>query len=145
MSIRTDLRDKLVTALGSIKTDGTAPAPQLEKAWVEFDQCKGYPTICVVVTDEAFPEKFMNSIKTMLTAKVIGYAKDDKDCRAALDDLVEKTVQALAINQSDLRQGMLEMNWESLIADEGTKVAQPFAQFVLTLQFTTTRKFAFAG
>lgn len=150
-SLRTVLRDRWLAALRQIgptdKAGGyrSKVAPEILSAWVEYDQVTKYPAICVVVTSEDYEHDRMHGLSCVVLIKLIGYVHDAKDCRAKLDELIEDVFTCYARNQPQLSADTESFELESLTTDEGTQIAQPFAQFIMTWQVKFTRRFGFTG
>lgn len=148
LSQRTAIRDLVFSELSTISTSDPSgqwqTSPELHKFWVEHDQATRYPALCVVLTDEAYKLDRMQGITVDCKMKIIGYVSNPKDSRAELDKLIEDVIYKLS-SSGAIRQAVTNLAIDSLHADEGTSVAQPFAQFVMVWTFEFQRRFGFAG
>lgn len=147
-SFRTEIRDLIVDELRAIdsgdKSDNWFTKPNILLYWPEVEEVAAWPSLSVIVTDEEHERETMTSELVTVTIKIAGYAKDDKDPRQALDQLIEDMTRKLN-NNAALRTYFREYFLQTIVTDEGTKAAQPYGHFIATWSAKFARQSWFSG
>lgn len=147
VSKRTQIRDAFFNALAQISTANASRAYRttatVEKLWLQYDQFVRYPGLCVIVTDEQVASDSHQSFRSECDVKIVGYSSNDKDPRAALDAIIEDTLEALSRNDESIRSIVSGLQLEEIACDDGAEVSKPFGKFVMTWKCSFTRRFGF--
>jgi hypothetical protein len=145
-TIRTQIRDAAMQALRFINEDksGAYYSKQVyvSSSFDEETQVEGFPTFCVILTDEDVTYDLMTSATVMGKLMVVCYAKSENDPREALDTALEDAVKALTI-YPPLRALVQRMQLQGITTDEATRMAKPFAQAVMSWDVQYSRKVSF--
>lgn len=140
VSMRTQVRDAVVAALGHITDSPSArvPGAQIVTAFATTEELKKSPTYCVVVTNEDLTLLTQQAADSRMTVLVVVYVKSDGDLRAVLDAAIDDVWDTIRMAQS-LRPIVSHMQLDSIETDEGTTIAKPFAQAVMRWTAHTRR------
>lgn len=131
-STRTLIRDAVVSTLrGRQDTDAMRlPAFDVSLNYLTIEECKRFPTYCVIVTDE-IPESFtLQQVECRATIVVVVYAKHESDVRAMLDKAIEDVYETMLTVQQGLEGTAWKCRLDALTTDEGTTIEKPHAQAV---------------
>ncbi len=131
-SVRTAVRDAVMQTLDRRRRQDGVRVPEYDvrPIWATLEECERFPTYCVLVTDEQAGERSQRDVESLLTVKLVVYAKDEKDPRRVLDAALEDVHEALLSVRNQLIEQAIAWNlaWIETTADEGTSVAHPHAQ-----------------
>jgi hypothetical protein len=149
LTVRTAIRDAAMAALDSINTNksGVYYSKQafVSPTFDEETQCVGFPTFCVILTDEDLVHDMMSGATVQGKLMVIVYAKSEDDPRKALDQALQDAVRAMS-NDPGLRAPLVQrIQLDSITTDEATRMAKPFAQAVMTWTVQFSRSMSFNG
>jgi hypothetical protein len=131
-STRTLVRDAVAgTLTGRIDTQGPRiPLYDVALNFLAFEECKRFPTYCVVVTDDV-PQAFTQEQREyQLTVVIVILVKHERDVRAVLDAAIEDVYDAVLMAQQSLAGVSWKMMPESMTADEGATATKPHAQCI---------------
>lgn len=132
VSTRTLVRDAVMGALSARReTVGPRlPVYDVVPNFLAIEECKRFPTYCVVVTDE-IPQPFTQEQREyQLTVVVVCYARHESDVRAVLDAAIEDVYDTMLIVQRSLQGMAWKLVLESLTTDDGATATKPHAQAV---------------
>ena len=141
-SVRTIIRDGVVQALTTLKQTQAARLPNftISLTYDQVEDCKTFPTYCVVVTDEQVEAHSLTHMDCVSTLLTVLYVQDQKDPRAKLDAAIEDVYEAvMRWGQSNLAS-VWRMVCSEVTTDEGTRIAKPNAQAVLRWQLHYRRR-----
>lgn len=148
ISERTKIRNLVKRLLEEINSELSPQIwrthPEVHDVWISQENATRYPALSVVLTDENYDLETHDSITTNCTMKIIGFSRDENDCRGALDALIEDVIVCLSFSE-ELRGALQLLNLDETICDEGSSVAKPFAQFVMSWSITFSRKFSYSS
>lgn len=140
LSMRTQVRDAVVSALGQIADSPSArvPGAQVLTQFCTVEELKKSPTYCVVVTNEDLTLQTQQAIDSKMTVLVVVYVRSESDLRATLDAAIDDVWDTLRVAQS-LRQLVSQLQLDSIETDEGTTIVKQFAQAVMRWTAHTRR------
>ena len=132
VSDRTLVRDAVVAVLDSRKGgDGVREKSfDVSTNYLAVEECKRFPTYCVIVTDETPSSFTQRQIDCLMTVTLVIYAKHDRDVRAMLDACIEDAYDAMLLVQDRMESAAWKLTLRNLTTDEGTTIATPHAQAV---------------
>lgn len=143
---RTAIRDAAMAALDDINKNksGIYYSKQafLSSSYDEESQCEGFPTFCVILTDEDVACDQMSGATVQGKLMIIVWASSQDDPRKALDEATEDAVRALSTHP-DIRSLVQLLKLEGITTDEATRAAKPHAQAVMEWAVQFTRKVSF--
>lgn len=146
-STRTKIRDAFFRALSEISTANKSRAyrtsPTVEKMWLEYDGFQRYPGLCIIVADEQVSVDSHATFRSECDVKIIGYSSNDKDPRAALDELIEDVLDSISRNDSEIRSLSSGLQLDEIACDDGAQASRPFGKFVMTWKCSFMRRFGF--
>lgn len=93
------------------------------------EECKRFPTYCVIVTNETPGPLTQAQRDCVMTLMIVIYAKHEKDVRADLDAAIEDAYDTLLLAQAG-SHGAWKWDLQDLSTDEGTTIAKPHAQAI---------------
>ena len=131
-SDRTVVRDTIIEALQArlgtegMRLDGYDVSP----AYLSIEECKRFPTYCVIVTDETLHGFSQQQRECEMTVLVICYVKHERDVRMVLDAAIEDVYDTMLLVQGNLPGIAWMLKLEEIKADEGATATKPHAQAV---------------
>lgn len=130
VSTRTIVRDAAIAALDLLRAQSTARVQTFDVSprYLAAEECKRFPTYCVVVTDESPAPQTFEKDSCELTLLIVIYAKHDEDPRGYLDAAIEDVYEAMLLLQATLKDLVWKMKLTDLTADEAATTSHPHAQ-----------------
>lgn len=131
-SHRTVVRDAVMTALfGRVGTEGMRhQAFDVKPNFLSVEECKRFPTYCVIVTDETPGPFTLRERECQMMVTVVCYAKHDSDVRAFLDAAIEDVYDTMLLVQQTLIGVAWKLVLENVTADDAATATKPHAQAV---------------
>ena len=132
VSARTLVRDAVMgTLVGRQDTTGPRiPLYDVVPNFLASEECKRFPTYCVVVTDETPQAYTQEQREYQLTVVVVIWAKHERDVRAALDAAIEDVYDAMLQVQQSLMGIAWKLVLDGITTDDGATATKPHAQAV---------------
>jgi hypothetical protein len=132
MSHRTVVRNVVMETLTNRVGDVGMRLPQFDVAanYLSPEECKRFPTYCVVVTDETPAVFTLQQIDCALLVMLVLYVRHETDVRAMLDAAIEDVYDTMLLVEQSLIGTVWQMALTTLTTDESTTIAKPYAQAV---------------
>lgn len=132
VSARTLVRDAVIATFEQRKGDDgvRVKAYDVSPNFLTVEECKRWPTYCVIVTDEAPSEFTQRQVDCTMTLTIVIYVKDDRDVRAALDAAIEDVYDTMLLAVARIGEAAWQLTLTELTTDDGTTIAKPHAQAI---------------
>lgn len=133
MSVRTTVRNKIVTVFQAMKDDQSGRVQQFDVRvkWLTDQETSGSSTYCVVVTDEVRTGFTLDSDQYELSGVLVIYAYDTKDARAKLDQMIEDAIDVLRTAFRGLVNTVHRAAIETITVSEGSTAEGDWPQAVI--------------